>query len=467
MNLPGMPPLVIKPMRPLVWLALSAIGTLIATAPLWAQETEAPADTPSDQADIDPENLPAAELDGAMEGAAGDLETIENQIALNDERIEQIRAEIEALDGDATQLGAELAAAARRIDVAGEDVRVIEERLEELFASERGIRARLDGHDRSISNLLASLQRISSQPPPAMIVDPQDAVASARAAMLLSSVLPQLQEKAQTVTNDLNALLALKQNALSESEQLTANLMTLHEERLRIATIIEARKQGLEWLSEDLLVEEAEARALSDRAISLEQLISGLETRIAAVTAADEAMRAANAGENISALDAETLRLAFADTSRTEPAVPIEAAKGYLTQPVSGSVLTTYGAADGFGGLSKGMTFAAAAGAEVLAPADGTVAYAGLFLNYGQIVILNAGQDYLVVLSGLEDVSVSRGDFVQMGSPIGTMGEGISLPTQGSGDAAALYIELREGGIPIDPQGWWAARAEQQESGTS
>ena len=77
---------------------------------------------------------------------------------------------------------------------------------------------------------------------------------------------------------------------------LNANLTTLNEERLRIATIIEARTQGLEWLSEDLLREEAEAQALADRATSLEQLIAGLETRIAAVTAAGAANRAANAG---------------------------------------------------------------------------------------------------------------------------------------------------------------------------
>jgi septal ring factor EnvC (AmiA/AmiB activator) len=105
--------------------------------------------------------------------------------------------------------------------------------------------------------------------------------------------------------------------------------------------------------------------------------------------------------------------------------------------------------------------------AAVVAPADGWVVYTGPFLNYGQIVILNAGQDYLLVLAGLDTVSVERGAFVQMGTSVGTMGEAPGDEADGGGSGPALYIELREGGVPIDPEGWWAARTEQQESGTS
>lgn len=413
------------------------------------------------------EDVPAGELEQASQSVEGDLENVRGEIDLSEDRIETIRSEIEALDGDATQLGAELIAAGQRVDLADEDIRLIEERLEALFASEQSVRARLDGHDRSISNLLASLQRISAQPPPAIIVDPSDALGSARAAMLLGAVLPQLQERAETVTESLNELVALKQTALAESERLNANLTTLNEERLRIATIIEARNQGVEWLNDDLLREEAEAQALADRATSLEQLIAGLEGRIAAMTAADEATRAANSGQNVPTLDPETLRLAFADTARTEPAVPIEAARGYLSAPVAGATLTTYGAADGYGGQSKGIAISTANGATVSAPADGWVVHSGPFLNYGQIVILNAGQNYLVVLAGLDSVAVEPGAFVQMGTPIGTMGDAPNLEAGAGASGPALYIELREGGIPIDPEGWWTAQSQQQESGTS
>lgn len=459
-----MPPLVSGPAparskrrQRLVRWALLGPACLVLLAPALAQDTDLDA-------------IPHDALETTAAGVTGDLDAVAAQMRLTEERIAAIRAEIEALDGDATRLGAELLAAGQRVDLADGEIRVIEERLEELFAAERTIRARLDGHDRSISNLLASLQRISANPPPAMIVDPADALGSARAALLLSAVLPQLQARAETVTGDLNALVVLKQSAQAEAELLNANLQTLNEERLRIATVIEARKQGLEWLSEDLLREEAEAQALADRATSLEHLIRGLETRIAAVTAAGAAQRAASDGQSVPALDPQTLAIAFADTTRTEPAVPIEAARGYLRAPANGVTVMTYGAADGFGGTARGVTLATRADAPVVAPADGWVVYSGTFLNYGQIVILNAGQGYLIVLAGLEQVGVERGQFLLMGSPVGTMGQhppaqrlagasGVSGPT--------LYIELREGGIPIDPAGWWTSQPEQQENGTS
>lgn len=445
-------------LRPLVLLPALAL----AGASAFAQDEEVPT--------IDLDTLPHAELEPAARTAGGDLDALTDEMRLSEERIAQIRTEIEALDGDAARLAAELVAAGQRVGLAGEDIRVIEDRLEELFASERAIRARLDGHDRSISNLLASLQRISASPPPAMIVDPTDALGSARAALLLGAVLPQLQERAGTVTGDLNALVELKQAALAEADRLHANIETLNAERLRIATVIEARKQGLEWLTEDLLLEEAEARALADRATSLEQLIAGLETRIAALTAAGSARSAASSGADVPVLDPETLAIAFADATRTEPAVPLEAARGFLVQPANGVEVQSFGAADGFGGTAQGLTLATRADANVLAPADGWVEYRGPFLNYGQIVVLNAGQNYMIVLAGLETIEIEPGAFVQMGTRLGTMGQratGLRLAGNAGVNGPTLYIELREGGTPIDPQGWWMAGPQEQESGTS
>jgi murein hydrolase activator len=445
--------------------AFLAIAAACLLSPASAQDAAAPTDALEATRDI-----PASELDGAAQGASADLEAVQDEISLTEERIAEIRAEIQALSGDSDQLRLELVAAGERIALADVDVRVIEDRLQELFASEESVRTRLDGHDRSISNLLASLQRISASPPPAIIVDPTDALGSARAAMLLSAVLPQLQDRAGDVVDDLNALTALKDEALEEAELLNANLNALNEERLRIATIIEARTQGMEWLSEDLLREEAEAQALADRATSIEQLIAGLETRIAAVTAASEANRAASAGEALPALDPQTIAIAFADTTRTEPAVPLASARGYLTAPVSGVNVLSYGASDGFGGRARGLSVVTQADAPVKSPADGWIVFTGPFLNYGQIVILNAGQDYNIVLAGLERIDVESGAFVKMGDPIGVMGSqtaGHTVATSAGVSSPTLYIELREDGVPIDPSGWWTAEPETLQNGSS
>jgi septal ring factor EnvC (AmiA/AmiB activator) len=97
------------------------------------------------------------------------------------------------------------------------------------------------------------------------------------------------------------------------------------------------------------------------------------------------------------------------------------------------------------------------------------VVYAGRFRNYGQVLILNAGSGYHVVLAGMDRISVNVGQFVLTGEPVAVMIGG--APGNGSPAMAAhvtgnlglspdkpvLYVEFRKDSIPIDPSPWWAA----------
>ncbi|RZI57454.1 MAG: hypothetical protein EOP94_03750, partial [Zymomonas sp.] len=87
------------------------------------------------------------------------------------------------------------------------------------------------------------------------------------------------------------------------------------------------------------------------------------------------------------------------------------------------------------------------------------VLYRGPYLNYGQIVILNTGGTYTALLAGLDSISVDIGQFVQMGTPIGSMGSrtiGRTVTTSAGVEQPTLYIELRNNNEPFDPSGWWA-----------
>jgi septal ring factor EnvC (AmiA/AmiB activator) len=316
------------------------------------------------------------------------------------------------------------------------------------------VRGRLDGADAEIANVLAALERISLNPPPALIVDPADALGSARSAILIAAIVPQLRAKADAVTADLQHLSQIKAAAQAEEATLRANYAVLEEEQLRIATLIAARSQGIAAVSADLEAEEQEAMALATRATTLRELIDQLTARIEAgptplVPAEGEAVP----------LTPEAIRTALANTARTEPAVPFASAKGFLTLPANGVKVVEFGASDGFGGISQGVSLMTRAEAQVVAPADGWVLYTGPYLNYGQIVILNSGGNYTVLLAGLEQVSVAIGQFVLMGEPVGTMGSrtiGRTVTTSAGNDQPTLYIELRQNNEPLDPTGWWA-----------
>jgi septal ring factor EnvC (AmiA/AmiB activator) len=410
-----------------------------------AAETPAPAAAPE----------AADESSETADRSAIDLEQVEASLTLSRERIDALKAEIAAMEGDRTQQNAALIAAAQRVKLAEIEVADVEERISELIVRELEVRGRLDGADAEIANVLAALERISLNPPPALIVDPDDALGSARGAMLIAAILPQLREKADTVAVDLKALTDIKLAALAEEQTLRANYEVLEEEQLRIATLIAARKQGITQTGAALAAEEAEAVALAERATSLRELIGALSERAAAgATAAP-----VTTDPNLPDLSPEAIELAFADAARTQPAVPFPLAHGYLSQPTTGVTVVEFGANDGMGGISQGLSIVTRAEAQVVAPADGWVLYRGPYLNYGQIVILNTGSGYTTLLAGLETITADIGQFVQMGEPLGTMGSrtiGRTVTTNAGNDQPTLYIELRLDNEPFDPAGWWA-----------
>ena len=94
--------------------------------------------------------------------------------------------------------------------------------------------------------------------------------------ILISAILPELQEKADAVMADLTRLGEIKQAALAEEEHLKANLEILEEEQLRIATLIAARKQSENIVTAELAAEQKAAEELAAKASSLKQLIADL-----------------------------------------------------------------------------------------------------------------------------------------------------------------------------------------------
>ena len=466
-----MPP---RPASTLKALLAGSFAALLVAVPLLAQSEPAPAavedvdlrpSLPIEPAEPDAVEAPTAE--GAATPPADavesepadtnviDLEEVEASLSLSRERIDELKAEIAAMEGDRTQQNAALIAAAQRVKLAEIEVSDVEERISELIVRELEVRGRLDGADAEIANVLAALERISLNPPPALIVDPDDALGSARGAMLIAAILPQLRDKADTVAADLQALTDIKAAALAEEQTLKANHEVLEEEQLRIATLIAARKQGITQMSAELQAEEAEAVALAEKATSLRELIGALSERAANGASA----LPATSDPDLPQLSPEAIQLAFADAARTQPAVPFPLAQGYLALPANGVTVVDFGANDGRGGIAQGQSIVTRADAQVVAPADGWVLYKGPYLNYGQIVILNTGGGYTALLAGLDTITAEIGQFVQLGEPLGTMGSrtiGRTVTTSAGNDQPTLYIELRQDNEPFDPAGWWA-----------
>jgi len=141
---------------------------------------------------------------------------------------------------------------------------------------------------------------------------------------------------------------------------------------------------------------------------------------------------------------------------RIKPEVSFASARGRLPLPVHGKRALTFGERTQYGGQSKGLVMETRGGAQVVAPCDGWILYAGEFRSYGQLLIINPGDGYHVLLAGMSQIDVQPGQFVLAAEPVGTM-SGAQKASTAPGNAPVLYIEFRKDGRPIDPDPWWVA----------
>jgi len=119
--------------------------------------------------------------------------------------------------------------------------------------------------------------------------------------------------------------------------------------------------------------------------------------------------------------------------------------------PAQGQILRPYGDRTAGGPPAQGAVLRTRAGAQVLAPTQGQVAYAGRFRSYGQVLILNLDGGYVLVLTGVASMRVQVGEQVSAGQPIGEMAVAAT-------PAPELYVEVRRSGRSIDPARWLSAQ---------
>jgi septal ring factor EnvC (AmiA/AmiB activator) len=365
----------------------------------------------------------------------------------------RLKREIESIGDDRRKLNQQVIDAATRVRNVEDEIGKIEDRLRPLDGREQALHTSLDERRHVVAEVLAAMQRIGRHPPPALVVSPEDALQSVRAAMMLGAVLPAMRQETETLMTDLAELVRLRKSIAEERAGRARELAALGDERLRLALLVAQRQKQQADTEKNLAAERQRAAQLSRKAQSLQELIANLEQNLSDVA------RAAREGATTKAPDGRPNLAALNDPGRLTPAVAFGSAKRLLPLPVSGVKLREFGAPDGLGGTEKGLSLAARPGAQVTAPCDGWVVFAGPFRNYGQLLILNAGGGYHVLLAGVDRISVDLGQFVLTGEPVAVMGgqaQSAAAIAIGSGQPV-LYVEFRKDGTPVDPSPWWAA----------
>jgi septal ring factor EnvC (AmiA/AmiB activator) len=444
---------VVSPFPVLAALMLAALGL----SPLGF--TAASAQTPRPQAPAEAGDLDAIKTrDQELEALrAAQRRTLENEARL--------KREIESIGDDRRRFNQQLIDTASRVLAVEERIAQTQARLVPLDEREQALRTSLEQRRGVIAEILAALQRIGRRPPSGLMMRADDALQSVRSAMMLGAVLPEMRQQAEVLAADLAELVHLRQQTAAERDRLARDLFVLADERQHLSVFIEERQKRLGEAEQALSEERQRAAQLARQAENLTQLIAKLEQGLD--TAARAARTAARASEEAKAPGGRPDLAALKDPGRLAPAIAFASAKGTLPLPANGARIKEFGAADGLGGTEKGVSISARPGGQITAPCDGWVVYAGPFRNYGQLLILNAGGGYHVLLAGMERISVDLGQFVLTGEPVAVMGDGAQSAVAKAGGVSqpVLYVEFRKDGVPVDPGPWWAVNEGQKVRG--
>lgn len=386
-----------------------------------------------------------------------EYEQVSRDMSVSAERMESLMAEIGKVKKDYASITAALIQSAKTEKKLSQDIEDITGRLEGLKEQKEAIRLSLTARRGVLAEVLGALQRMGLNPPPAILVKPEDALSSVRSAILLGAVVPELRAETEVLMADMKEMSRVTASIEAERGRLVASVGEQLAEKKRLGLLLE-EKQRLHGETEAALVEErAKSQDLAARAKSLKDLIASLETQADRSRMGGEEARRAE--ERRLAREAELA--ALPDANRLLASAPFSALRGQIALPVTGRIERHFGSRDDNGGVMLGDTVATQSGAIVTAPADGSVLYAGPFRSYGQLLILNAGDGYHIVLAGMSGISVSQGQSVLAGEPIGAMGEARVASTSASPNGntvSELYVEFRKDGKPVDPTPWWAER---------
>jgi septal ring factor EnvC (AmiA/AmiB activator) len=400
-----------------------------------------------------PADDPATSLNARRDATRQELDAISQSISLSDERVEALKKSIADLRKNTASIRDNLVASATRRKELEAKIADGERSLSSLRNDEAIAKASLHERRGLLAEVLAALQRMGRNPPPALLVTPEDALSSVRSAILLGAVVPGIRHETDKLVADLTRLAETQKKIGDERASLTALMTSNLEEERRMNLLVAENEKTAAQSEKQLADERAKSEELARKAANLQELIGSLEDQIGSVR---DAALAAKAQDGTGAAPGQLPP----DKNRIAPAYAFAKLTGKLALPAAGDVVRNFGDPDGTGHEALGLTLATAPGAVVTAPADGWVVYAGPFRSYGQMVILNPGDGYHVVMSGMGRVSVRPGQFVVAGEPVAVMGEkrvasaaALALVT----DRPSIYIEFRQNGKPVDSRPWWTA----------
>jgi septal ring factor EnvC (AmiA/AmiB activator) len=397
------------------------------------------------------------------------LDAVEQTLGDARSKADALKDQAEKAEREITQFRDALIQAGARTRELEDRVTKIETRLADLDdeVTTKSLALRLRARELGLS--LGALARLSRRPSVALIASPYAAIDTARSAMLLGQVVPELESRAAMLRRDLVQLASLRRDLQAERTRFGEAEDSLARERQALRKLLTRKEQSHRSLLAARTAQQKRLQALARKAKNLQSLLAGLEEE--ARRTSEMERRAEEAAERTAIAKPEPPEAPKAERRNNEPsgqklaALPpptapgpaprklpesFAEARGKLPLPARGKLVQMFGTKTDLGSPSKGVTIATRPAATVVAPYDGKVAFAGQFRGYGELLIIAHGGGYHTLLAGMDRNFGVVGQWLLAGEPVGLMSDGRDGKPR-------LYVELRRNGVPINPLPWLAA----------
>jgi septal ring factor EnvC (AmiA/AmiB activator) len=375
---------------------------------------------------VEPEDLsnavPASSAD-RLPSTTSQYQSLQTEIAKSRPAVEDAKRRSDALNVQAAALRQQLIATAARVQELEQQKIELDNEVARLTTESAALSTSFARQRVKVAGLLAILERMQHDMPPVMAIRAGDALAAAHASMLLGATLPRLYGAAAELSHRLDVMKRTRVELVRRRADATQNSVRLESARGQLDQLLAMKSRE---------ADQANAQ------------YGDLAARLGA---------AAGEAQNLGALLQKVAALRMAAVPQGVVVVAARNAQGDFLQrhgllrPVVGRTEPGDGAPEG-APRAPGISFLTSPAAQVVAPADAQVLFAGPYHKDGLVLILHGIGGYDLVLAGLERVDVRAGDQVLAGEPVGRMPR--------SGTEMRLYFELRQNGKGVSPAPWLA-----------
>ena len=366
------------------------------------------------------------------------IKKVEDAIIIREKHSQKLKRRAATLKNDLNSASQNRIKVARTVQNLERKLSELESEIKDLNSLEREKKELLDNRYKQSDNVLMALQRISRLPLEAMVAYPSGTKNVIRTAILLRAAVPKIEYQAKRLREDLVSLAKTRKMIAFRKIQLDKAGSEFKSKRATLDGLIKEKFSEHKKTVAKRYAEKRKVTKLASRAKNLRDLFGNLE---------EDKLNLNKISKNKSFASLRQKNLRSPDFDIPVDLKPFALARGSLLYPVAGRTSGQYGESVRRGMTRKGLIIETRASAQVVAPYGGKVVFAGNFRGYGQLLIIDHGEGYHTLLSGMKRIDGVMGQYLRLGEPIGVMGNlGANRPK--------LYVELRRNNQPINPKPW-------------